>query len=171
MKVCSVPLSWCVHRVPCVLKKAFCAGNSFAGATRLGAWCAEPCVPTLAAAPSQTRDDIQSMCGSHYMDGCQDCTGTGFSNCPKPLETLSRLCLGEPAVCPNLAEALNSRTKEQNYLMRCLICSGLQYICHFASPAYSGLCFRLQLSDAEMCLAMSHACWALSNGITPHGTL
>lgn len=40
------------------------------------------------------------MCGSHFMDGCQDCTGTGFSNCPKPLETLSRLCLGAPAERP-----------------------------------------------------------------------
>ena len=60
----------------------------------------KPRALTLAAAAWQTRDDIQSMCGSHYMDGCQDCTGTGFSNCPKPLDTLSRLCLGEPATCP-----------------------------------------------------------------------
>ena len=36
------------------------------------------------------------MCSSHSMDGCQDCTGTGFASCPHPLETISRLCLGAP---------------------------------------------------------------------------
>jgi hypothetical protein len=51
------------------------------------------------AARRQTRKDIDSMCSSHSMDGCQDCSGTGFSSCPRPLETLSRLCLGAPPGC------------------------------------------------------------------------
>ena len=115
----------------------------------------EPHALIHAAAPSQTRDDIQSMCGSHYMDGCQDCTGTGFSNCPKPLETLSRLCLSEPADCPfgcrclflTLLEAVTCPRSRLHWSLNegfCLSC--MRCLSYFVFPANCGRSrFRLQL--------------------------
>lgn len=46
----------------------------------------------------QARDAISAMCGSHSMEGCATCTGTGYAQCPKPLESLANICWGMSAM-------------------------------------------------------------------------
>lgn len=42
--------------------------------------------------------DVQGVCTSHAMDGCQDCTSVGrtnFKSCPELFNTYSKLCVCE----------------------------------------------------------------------------
>lgn len=40
-----------------------------------------------------TINAILSMCSTHSMDGCQNCTDA-TTNCPNPLHTVAKLCWG-----------------------------------------------------------------------------
>ncbi|GAB4822918.1 hypothetical protein N2152v2_009964 [Parachlorella kessleri] len=42
------------------------------------------------------RTQIQDMCASMGMDGCDECTGTSWTTCTDPLATIAKLCLGMP---------------------------------------------------------------------------
>lgn len=45
---------------------------------------------------SQTADSILEMCSTHTMEGCQECRS--LTDCPDPLATISKLCLGMPGM-------------------------------------------------------------------------
>eukprot|EP00884_Botryococcus_braunii_P019271 jgi/Botrbrau1/6027/Bobra.0042s0013.1 len=59
---------------------------------------ANPPVPK-ALSTKQARDAVSTMCGDHYMEGCDSCKGpSGYAQCPKPFNSLADICWGMSAM-------------------------------------------------------------------------
>lgn len=54
--------------------------------------------PSIPYAPTtrEATDAVTSMCSTHGMVGCEDCTSA--AKCPHPFDTLSQICLGMPSM-------------------------------------------------------------------------